>query len=449
MKSMTVGLLLIVTVCGAGSLGAQQRLAPELLVEKQKKLVGRIETGEAKGSGFIVAAADPQRCFFITARHNIAEKRSQGDVVEFWLLPDLKLKLPTQHNLLDLDARNISNNSDSLAYQADVAFIDLPISVVGKKQPLNLSNEMLYSTMEVWPITYPGGAQKSEIKKGIVKSYQEPFNIDFGGRVFEQGESGGAVINAKGAVVAMVVSRKDTANYIISAQRIRRLANKLDVLLKEPSDVYRVAVSDIGFHHPVENLSSEFISHLSKFMAHSDGRIIVDREDSFPDDAAHVRTLTGEGLKAGNSDLLFTLTLATPHSRKDIEFEKRVSASNVRNLADSAGVKLARHFGYEVTFAGPHYGAWKRRLPVSAVATVASVFLWSERNNQRTAYEHALTSTEASDKHGDVRLLENLGIPLTTLAAGSAVWAGFSLRKRKPVFEFVGKEPSHENISRK
>jgi len=410
------------------------------------------EAAEEYGTGFIIDSTATSLAV-LTNRHVVAKKDAGGgweQARQIGMIPFGQLE-PMAIN----DVRFFEDGDD-------LAILLIERNRLPKfRRPFCTSKRLQFDGMKIYALTYPAGEAQPRTVPGVIESRDEPFyNIAFDvtARPVEGGESGSPVLNERGIVVGMVTEKfageKGNTNRVLHSLQIRSFLARvqLDPCSGE-NQILGLTTIDFEPEKKQRKWSNQFIENLESCIAQCpEIRIKSDRQldaqlywfgQSRPGKSLNIDDLyklpsyivRGSGRKEGKRFVLNISLRLLPGEQ--IVSSKRLEASDLRNLADSAAVHLAHYFGYETKFVGVPYKWRKWTLRTTLAGILPAVLMWPVATNSKQDYESALKDAESSyDRMHRNEILRNSATIITGACLGFWTNAAF-INPRKPVFEKV------------
>lgn len=215
--------------------------------------------------------------------------------------------------------------------------------------------------------------------------------------------------------------------------------NDLRSKLPRPPKIPQVLLEpiDFGCTKKGKKWSHEFSKHLKNFFANCDSIKLILIEDYqyqkvYP---LNYFLLSGNGKKE-NKSFVLDISLTELYKLNEVWCDT-VSATDQRGLADSAGVQVARYFGYKTNFI-------RMKIPIkpfavaSGVSALASFILNNQVQIEKGHYRDALTSKDAKSSFNKLRTYEmsrNSFGSLSGILLTPIVYT--ILNPRRPTFEKI------------
>ncbi|MCI0694420.1 serine protease [candidate division KSB1 bacterium] len=450
---LAVGLALL---CLASLAGAQeqQSLFEQALPAVVKIRVSWQAAGKGvgdEGTGFIIDSTKTQLAL-LTNRHVVAYADSNVGwrlAPHIWVIPYGTLDtIRVAKNKVCFDRRE----GDDLA----VLYIDR--NSISNFRVLPVSKRQQFDGTPVHALGYSAGKLELQITRGIIVSSQNPYyNIafDITARAVQGGESGSPVLNDRGIVAGVITEKLVTGqshtNRVLQSLQVRQFLKDHCHLDPPTPENQILALSPLDFEPAKKQpkWSKQFLEHLESFIALCP-EIRTKRYAAFsaqwqprPGDPPDIDALyklpsyivRGSGSKEGK---LFVLDLSlrlNPGER--VVLSKRLQARDLKSLADSAVVHIARHFGYQARFEGVPYAWRKWSLRTTVAGILPAVLMWQAAGNGKSDYEQALTSRAADNNYSRLHRNEMLRNSAALVAVASlGFWTNAAfINPRKPVFE--------------
>ncbi len=453
-----VGLALLDLASLAGA-QEQQSLFEQALPAVVKIRVSWQAAGKGagdEGTGFFIDSTKAQLAL-LTNRHVIAYPDSNVGwrlAPHIWVIP---------YGTLDTIRVASSNVCFDRREGDDLAVLFIDRNRIHRFRVLPVSKRLQFDGTEVSALSHPVRTDRDRqplITRGIIESRRHPFyNVAF--KITEAevigGESGSPVLNDLGIVVGMItqklVTLKGGANRVLHSLQVRDfLKEKCNIDLPRPeveNQILALPALDFAPEKKQAKWSNQLLEHLENFIALCP-EIRTKRSDAInspwqprPDETPDIDALyklpsyivRGSGSKDGR---FFVLDLSLRlNPGEQVVLSRRLQARDLKSLADSAVVEIARYFGYQTRFEGVPY-AWRKWSLRAGIGSLLPTFLLIQAaGNSKSDYEQALTSREADGNYSRLHRNEMLRNSAGLIAiAGLGFWTNAAfINPRKPVFE--------------
>jgi hypothetical protein len=409
-----------------------------------------------EGTGFFIDSTKTQLAL-LTNRHVITYPDSNVGwrlAPHIWVIP---------YGTLDTIRVASSNVCFDRREGDDLAVLFIDRNRIHRFRVLPVSKRLQFDGTEVSALSHPVRPDRDRqplITRGIIESRRHPFyNVAF--KITEAevigGESGSPVLNDLGIVVGMVtqklVTLKGGANRVLHSLQVRHfLKEKCNVDLPRPeveNQILALPALDFAPEKKQAKWSNQFLEHLENFISLCP-EIRTKRSDAInslwqprPGETPDIDALyklpsyivRGSGSKEGK---LFVLDLSLRlNPGEQVVLSRRLQARDLKSLADSAVVHIARYFGYQTRFEGVPYAWRKWSLRTTVAGVLPAVLMWQAAGNSKSDYEQALTGRAADSHYNSLRRDEILRNSALFITGSSLIFWNYAalINPRKPVFE--------------
>lgn len=185
--------------------GAEMGQAASLLDSSRDSTVMiSSRSADSKGTGFLIGDQHVLTCF-----HVIAAISVQGQTVNFRIHPDIEITLPSGETMAAAVA-STPTQTDPAPLQHDFAVLKLKtkpskstskLPLASGKEPVKVGDEVVFSG---YPLATPGMVTH----RGMVSGFDPSGALIFVQASINKGNSGGALLNARGQVVGIISMRE-------------------------------------------------------------------------------------------------------------------------------------------------------------------------------------------------------------------------------------------------
>ena len=187
---------------GSGAAMAQDANILQLSRSSGVRLIS--QSAQSSGSGFFVGEEYVVTCF-----HVVALKAVQGNNINWKLYPDLQVVTPSGE-IIDGSVTSVPTQADASPLMQDFALVKLKnkpsksfatVSLASENEMPNVGDDVVFSG---YPLATPGMVTH----RGMISGYDESRSLIFVQGPVNKGNSGGALLNAKGHVIGIVSMRE-------------------------------------------------------------------------------------------------------------------------------------------------------------------------------------------------------------------------------------------------
>ena len=204
MKNVISGLLMVFLILILSCKVAPAREMNMFDVSRSSTVSVVSKAKNSKGTGFFIGEQHVATCF-----HVVAKVSAEGNNLKWVVHPDIEVILPSGESI-GATCVTIPTNQDSSPLMQDFAILHLKQKPTKAIRVLELApvaispsvgEEIVFSG---FPLATPGMVTH----RGMVSGYDDQKNILFLQAAINKGNSGGAVLNAAGAVIGIVSMRE-------------------------------------------------------------------------------------------------------------------------------------------------------------------------------------------------------------------------------------------------
>lgn len=248
LKTIIAGLLMQLSILSCAA--AQERQANMFDVSRSSTVKVVSKTGDSKGTGFFIGEQHIATCF-----HVIAALSVEGNNIKWAIHPDLEVVLPSGESI-GATLVTIPTQKDPSPLMQDYAILRL------KQKPKEAIRVLMLAPSTASPFVgdeivfsgFPLATPGMVTHRGMVSGYDDQKDILFLQGAINKGNSGGAVLNASGAVIGIVSMREGGISKGLQELSLNiaksSASGRVEIMGIDPLQATRAIIQTVDTYYP-------------------------------------------------------------------------------------------------------------------------------------------------------------------------------------------------------